>query len=135
VVLHTLSSRAALAAMGEGLFKDEDVYMPITPMFHVHAWGFPYIATMLGVKQVYCGRYAADSVVALFQREKVTISHCVPTILRMLLDSAKAKGVPLSGWKMIIGGAALCRRRLPEKRWSLGLTSTPATGCRRPVPS
>jgi hypothetical protein len=28
--------------------------MPVTPMFHVHAWGFPYIATMLGVKQVYC---------------------------------------------------------------------------------
>jgi hypothetical protein len=24
--------------------------MPITPMFHVHAWGYPYIATMLGVK-------------------------------------------------------------------------------------
>jgi len=107
LVLHTLSARAALAAMGQGLFKDEDVYMPITPMFHVHAWGFPYIATMLGVKQVYCGRYAADSVVALFQREKVTVSHCVPTILRMLLDSAKAKGIPLSGWKMLIGGAIL----------------------------
>ena len=107
LVLHTLSARAAVAAMGQGFFKDEDVYMPITPMFHVHAWGFPYIATMLGVKQVYCGRYAADSVVALFQREKVTISHCVPTILRMLLDSAKAKGIPLSGWKMLIGGAIL----------------------------
>ncbi len=107
LVLHTLSARAALAAMGQGFFKDEDVYMPITPMFHVHAWGFPYIATMLGVKQVYCGRYAADSVVTLFQREKVTISHCVPTILRMLLDSAKAKGIPLSGWKMLIGGAIL----------------------------
>jgi hypothetical protein len=25
----------------------------------------------------------------LFHREKVTLSHCVPTILRMLLDSAK----------------------------------------------
>ncbi len=42
-------------------------------MFHVHAWGYPYIATMLGLKQVYCGRYVADSVVALFQREKVTL--------------------------------------------------------------
>jgi len=26
-------------------------------MFHVHAWGFPYIATLLGVKQVYPGMY------------------------------------------------------------------------------
>jgi len=71
------------------------------------ALGSIYIATMLGVKQVYCGRYTADSVVALFQREKVTLSHCVPTILRMLLDSAKTTGINLSGWKMIIGGAAL----------------------------
>src|SRR5260221_2306743 len=81
--------------------------MPITPMFHVHAWGYPYIATMLGVKQVYCGPFVPDSVVALFQREKVTLSHCVPTILRMLLDSAKTKGINLSGWKILIGGAPL----------------------------
>jgi fatty-acyl-CoA synthase len=120
LVLHTLSARAALAAIGHGWFKDEDVYMPITPMFHVHAWGFPYIATMLGVKQVYCGRYAADSVVALFQREKVTLSHCVPTILRMLLDSAKTKRINLSGWKIIIGGAAL-PEALAREALELGL--------------
>jgi fatty-acyl-CoA synthase len=107
LVVYTLATRATLAAIGQGWFKDEDVYMPLTPMFHVHAWGYPYIATMLGVKQVYCGRYVADSAVALFQREKVTLSHCVPTILRMLLDSAKTKGINLSGWKMLIGGAAL----------------------------
>jgi fatty-acyl-CoA synthase len=107
LVLYTLSTRAALAAIGHGWLNDGDVYMPITPMFHVHAWGYPYIATMLGLKQVYCGRYVADSVVALFQREKVTLSHCVPTILRMLLDSAKKTDINLSGWKMIIGGALL----------------------------
>ena len=120
LVLHTLSARAAFAAIGQGWFKDEDVYMPITPMFHVHAWGCPYIATMLGVKQVYCGRIVADSVVALFQREKVTLSHCVPTILRMVLDSAKTKGINLSGWKMIIGGAAL-PQALAREALELGL--------------
>ena len=26
-------------------------------MFHVHAWGFPWAATLAGVKQVYPGRY------------------------------------------------------------------------------
>ena len=41
LVLHTLSARVAVAAMGQGFFKDEDVYMPITPMFHVHACGLP----------------------------------------------------------------------------------------------
>jgi fatty-acyl-CoA synthase len=120
LVLHTLSARAALAAIGEGWFKDEEVYMPITPMFHVHAWGYPYIATMLGVKQVYCGRFVPDSVVALFQREKVTLSHCVPTILRMVLDSAKTKGINLSGWKILVGGAALTEA-LAREALELGL--------------
>ncbi len=59
LVLHTLAVAAHLgSAPDQGRLHRDDVYMPITPMFHVHAWGLPYIATMLGVKQVYPGRYA-----------------------------------------------------------------------------
>ena len=59
LVLHTLGTLAALSTSAEqGRFHQKDVYMPITPMFHVHAWGFPYIATTTGVKQVYPGKYA-----------------------------------------------------------------------------
>jgi len=107
LVLHTLAVRSALAGTGHGRFNEGDVYMPITPMFHVHAWGIPYVATMLGVKQVYPGRYHPDALVELIDREKVSFSHCVPTILQMVLASAKTKGVELSGWKVVIGGAAL----------------------------
>jgi fatty-acyl-CoA synthase len=78
-VLHTLAARGALAGEGQGRFNEADVYMPITPMFHVHAWGLPYVATMLGVKQVYPGRYVPERLVDLMAREKVTFSHCVPT--------------------------------------------------------
>ena len=46
--------RSGSAAAGPALHRG-DVYMPITPMFHVHAWGIPYIATIMGVKQVYPG--------------------------------------------------------------------------------
>ncbi|HAI89811.1 MAG TPA: long-chain fatty acid--CoA ligase, partial [Alcanivorax sp.] len=56
LVLHTFAGRAALSGSGHGRFNQDDVYMPITPMFHVHAWGVPYVATLLGVKQVYPGR-------------------------------------------------------------------------------
>ncbi len=107
LVLHTMASRAALAGPGHGRFNEGDVYMPITPMFHVHAWGIPYVATVLGVKQVYPGRYVPDTLLELLHREKVTFSHCVPTILQMVLGSAGSKGVSLQGWKVIIGGAAL----------------------------
>jgi len=108
LVLHTLGLATALAAAPEqGRFHCDDVYLPITPMFHVHAWGVPYVATLLGVKQVYAGRYLPETLLDLIEREGVTFSHCVPTILHMLLSHPKAAAVDLSRWKVIIGGAAL----------------------------
>ncbi|HET6421047.1 MAG TPA: fatty acid--CoA ligase [Geobacteraceae bacterium] len=110
LVLHTLGAMAALGtAAGHGCFRRDDVYMPITPMFHVHAWGVPYIATMLGVKQVYPGRYSPELLLELVEREKVTFSHCVPTMLHLLLRHPHARRMDLSGWKLMIGGAALSR--------------------------
>ena len=109
LVLHTLALRSAFGGAGQGRFDREDVYMPVTPMFHVHAWGMPYMATMLGAKQVYPGRYFPDRLVDLLHRERVTFSHCVPTILQMILASAAKRGVKLAGWKVVIGGAALPR--------------------------
>jgi fatty-acyl-CoA synthase len=108
LVLHTLAGMAALASPVEKQrFHAGDVYMPITPMFHVHAWGLPYIATLMGVKQVYPGRYAPEALLALLQKEKVTFSHCVPAILRMLLTCPASQSADLSRWKVIIGGSAL----------------------------
>ena len=109
LVLHTLGTLATLATAHHASFRRGDVYMPITPMFHVHAWGLPYVATTLGVKQVYPGRYAPDVLLGLIAREGVTFSHCVPTILHMLLKAPGAEAVDLSRWKVIIGGAALAR--------------------------
>src|ERR1700689_3667587 len=43
LVLHSLSGLALFGIAGtQGPFSRDDVYMPITPMFHVHAWGFPW---------------------------------------------------------------------------------------------
>lgn len=108
LLLHTLGSLSSLnASIEQGSFHANDVYMPITPMFHVHAWGLPYVATMLGVKQVYPGKYIPELLLDLIQKEGVTFSHCVPTILHMLLASPKIQKMDLSGWKVMIGGATL----------------------------
>ncbi|MDG4583414.1 MAG: fatty acid--CoA ligase, partial [Candidatus Competibacter sp.] len=116
LVLHTLGALSAVTGTGQGRFNRDDVYMPITPMFHVHAWGVPYVATLLGVKQVYPGRYAPEQLLTLIQRENVTFSHCVPTILQMLLASPKVEETDLSRWKVIIGGAALPRTLAKQAR-------------------
>src|SRR5262245_44318234 len=110
LVLHTLAGLAALASAPAGQrFHRGDVYMPITPMFHVHAWGIPCMATVIGVKQVYPGRYAPDVLLRLILTEKVTFSHCVPTILHMLLSCPEARDADLGGFKMVIGGSALSK--------------------------
>ncbi len=108
LVLHSLSGLALFGMAGtQGRFSRDDVYMPITPMFHVHAWGFPWSATLAGVKQVYPGRYEPAMLVKLIKSEGVTFTHGVPTILQMLLDAAAKANVDLNGLKMVIGGSAL----------------------------
>jgi fatty-acyl-CoA synthase len=108
MVLHAITELAAFGlAPRQGRFHGESVYMPITPMFHVHAWGFPYSATAAGVKQVYPGRYNPELLLKLIKSEGVSFTHCVPTVLLMLLDAPSSAETDLSGLTMVIGGAAL----------------------------
>lgn len=117
LVLHTLAlcgpfgASTASPNLGAG-----DVYMPLTPMFHVHAWGMPYVATMLGLKQVYPGRYDPAMICRLRAEHGVTYSHCVPTVLEMVLQAAGQNGADLRGWKMTIGGSALSRQLWSKAR-------------------
>ena len=107
LVMHTLTTAVQQSAFaGMDLLKSDDVYMPMTPMFHVHAWGIPYVATMIGVKQVYPGRYEPNKLVRLYREEKVTFSHGVPAVLQMVLNCDEAKDTDMQGWKMLTGGSA-----------------------------
>jgi len=108
LVLHSLAEMAFLGtAAKQGRFCRDDVYMPITPMFHAHAWGLPWTATLSGVKQVYPGRYDPAVLLKLIKTEGVTFTHGVPTILQMLLGAATAANTDLAGLKMVVGGSEL----------------------------
>jgi fatty-acyl-CoA synthase len=121
LVLHSICGLALFGMAGQhGRFSRDDVYMPITPMFHVHAWGFPWSATLAGVKQVYPGRYEPAMLVRLIKSEGVTFTHGVPTILQMLLDAAAAAKADLNGLKMVIGGSAL-PKALAKRALSAGI--------------
>ena len=110
LVLHTMGLLAGFGPVEtSNRLHRGDVYMPITPMFHVHAWGFPYAATLLGIKQIYPGRYVAANLLRLIAEEGATFTHCVPTILQMLLAALEVEATDLSRLKMVIGGSALPR--------------------------
>ncbi|MBK1840438.1 long-chain-fatty-acid--CoA ligase [Azospirillum sp. YIM B02556] len=131
LVLHTLALCGHSGDTRHRGFGVDDVYMPLTPMFHVHAWGMPYIATMLGLKQVYPGRYDADMICRLRTEHRVTYSHGVPTVLQMVIAAADRTGTDLSGWMMVVGGSSLtpvlfeeARRRGMEIIGAYGMSET-----------
>ena len=134
LVLHTMGILSTFGPMAAGnRFHNHDVYMPITPMFHVHGWGFPYAATMLGLRQIYPGRYQPDKLVQLIDRHGVTFSHCVPTVLHMLLTCDAAAEVKLAKWKVVIGGSAL-PRGLAEAALARGINVFSAYGLSETCP-
>ena len=134
LVLHTLSTAVSLGCYtAQGRFQSADVYMPITPMFHVHAWGIPYVATMIGAKQIYPGRYEPETLLRLIETENVTFSHCVPTILHMILHHPKAETTDLTRWKALIGGASF-PVGLAKEAVALGIDAYAAYGMSETCP-
>ena len=137
IVLHTLAVKGPFGSSPHASgFGYGDVYMPLTPMFHVHAWGVPYICTMLGLKQVYPGRYDPALLCKLRNEHRVTYSHCVPTILQMILQAADETEADLKDWKITIGGSALSkalcaegRRRGMRIHAGYGMSETAPTVC------
>ncbi|RDB06037.1 fatty acid--CoA ligase [Runella aurantiaca] len=133
LVMHTFCLLAYFPGYRALPLDNRDVYMPITPLFHVHGWGFPLLATMLNFKQVYPGRYEPEMLLKLLLKEKVTFSHCVPTILNMLVNSPVAKQVDLSKWNVLIGGSALTRG-LAKAALELGINVTQGYGMSETAP-
>ena len=88
-----------------------DTTMPVVPMFHVNAWGFPYFTAMMGAKLVLPGPLAdGASIYEMLESERVTISAGVPTVWLGLLQYLKESGKTLSTVKrLVIGGSAVPR--------------------------
>ncbi len=86
-----------------------DVVMPIVPMFHVNAWGLPYICMMMGAKLVMPGA-ALDgkSVCELLETEQVTFSAGVPTVWLATLQFLKESGRRFSSLQRLLVGGSAC---------------------------
>jgi len=105
-LLHTL-----VTALPDSLgVSRADTLLPVVPMFHVNAWGLPFVAAMTGCKLVFPGP-ALDppSVLDLLAGEQVTVAAGVPTIwlgIRECVDANPGKWPLQPGLRMVVGGSA-----------------------------
>jgi fatty-acyl-CoA synthase len=88
--------------------SDDDVVMPVVPMFHVNAWGFPYSATAAGAKHVFPGpRPDPGDLATLIEDEGVTVTAGVPTVWLGLMEYVEDEGADLSALEtVVVGGSA-----------------------------
>ncbi len=103
-LLHTYAAMSADAFC----LTSRDAVLPVVPMFHVNAWGLPYICAATGAKMVLPG-HALDgaSLYRLFEDEGVTLSAGVPTVWMGLLNHVRTNGLKFSTFKeTVIGGSA-----------------------------
>ncbi|WP_233859446.1 3-(methylthio)propionyl-CoA ligase [Paraburkholderia sp. HD33-4] len=104
-VLHTYA-----AALPDAMnCSARDVILPVVPMFHVNAWGLPYIACMVGAKLVFPGpALDGKSLYELMEQEQVTMSAGVPTVWQGLLAHVDALGATFSSMRRTVIGGAPC---------------------------
>jgi 3-(methylthio)propionyl---CoA ligase len=104
-VLHTYA-----AALPDSLnCSARDVILPVVPMFHVNAWGLPYVACMVGAKVVYPGPWLdGKSLYELFENEGVTVSAGVPTVWQGLLAHIEANGLKFRTMRRTVIGGSAC---------------------------
>ncbi len=121
IAVHSLAQ-----AIGGSLgLMEQDVALPVVPMFHANAWGFPFVCTMLGCDQVLPGPHLdPQSLLEAFEQEAVSVTAGVPTIwmgILRLLDEAPG-AYDLSRLRaMVVGGAAAPRAMIEgfERRHGL----------------
>jgi fatty-acyl-CoA synthase len=104
-VLHALA-----AGLADGLgVTQRDAVLPIVPMFHVNAWGLPFLCPMIGAKLVFPGaKLDPQSLIELVEREGVTISAGVPTVWLAVRDELERRDLRLPSLRtLVIGGSAV----------------------------
>ena len=95
----------------------------MVPLFHVNAWGLPYLMPLTGTKAVFPGpRLDGASLFALLDQEKVTAAWGVPTVWLGLVAEMRKQGRAPAGLEIVLtGGSAAPGPLIRELEASFGL--------------
>jgi fatty-acyl-CoA synthase len=118
-VLHALSVGLNGASVR---LTHRDRVLPVVPLFHVNAWGLPYVAPVTGAGLVFPGpKLDGASLFDLMDSERVTASWGVPTVwLGLLAEMRRRNAKPAGLSSILVGGSAVPRTMLEEfEAWGI----------------
>jgi fatty-acyl-CoA synthase len=94
---------------------ENEVVLPVVPMFHANAWGIPYSATLAGSKLVFPGPLLdGASIHELLVSEDVTFAAGVPTVWLALLNHWRETGTSVPTLKRTVIGGSACPQSMIE---------------------
>jgi acyl-CoA synthetase (AMP-forming)/AMP-acid ligase II len=96
----------SLAAIGELGLTDADRWAHVAPMFHLaDAWA-TFAVTWVGGTHVVARRFDPGAVLDSFERERVTITNLIPTMLARLVREPSAAARDFGSLRRILSGGA-----------------------------
>ena len=104
LVLHSMM----LAHVDCLAISEQDVLLPIAPMFHVNSWGVPFAGVWVGAGFVFPGErpHAADNI-ALIERQRVTFAHGAVTVGIDMMNLLQQEAHDISSLRgLMLGGSA-----------------------------
>jgi len=105
----TILHAYAGALPDSGNASARDVALPVVPMFHVNAWGIPYIAPLVGAKLVLPGPFVdGRNIYNMIEQEQVTYAAGIPTVWIGLLHYVQQNGLAFTSLKRTLIGGVTC---------------------------
>jgi acyl-CoA synthetase (AMP-forming)/AMP-acid ligase II len=111
---------------------EAEVPILITPMFHAHGWGLPFVNVLSANKIVMPGAFTPEGFCELVQQEKVTNAAVTPTVLAMIIeyqdldryDFSSLRTLAVGGGPLTMGLKMKAEKLFPSFKATSGYGST-----------
>jgi acyl-CoA synthetase (AMP-forming)/AMP-acid ligase II len=96
----------ALGTIAEVHLTDSDVWVHVAPLFHLaDAWA-TWAVTWVGGTHVLVKEFDAKAVLETIQREKVTLTNLIPTMLNLMVNHPDTGKFDYSSLRVLLSGGA-----------------------------
>jgi len=96
----------ALETLAVSSMDETDIWLHLIPLFHVNGWGTPHYLTAMGGAHIMMQKFDPLNALETIQREKVTRTAMIPTMVNVILALPEFKQYDVSSMReILIGGA------------------------------